>query len=138
MGHYEYFEHTADLGIISEGSTYPETVEYAARALFNQICSTEKMSCTQTIHLNVQSDTPEDRAVQFLNQLLLQFVISGFVPIKYNLRESEVDNLDAVLEGDTFDPDRDESYQEIKAVTYHQLRLDTTPTGYRLQLVADL
>ena len=136
--HYDYFEHTADIGIRAYGSSYAEVLEAAARGMMNQICDTSKMTVTTVMTVTIQQSNLEDCTVRFLNHLIFLLETSKFVPLNYQITQPEEFAITAVLQGDTFNPNRDEFIQEIKAATYHQFKITTEDNHWTLQVIVDI
>jgi SHS2 domain-containing protein len=136
--HFDYFEHTADIGIRGYGASYAEALEAAARGMMAQICDASKMTVTTVMTVTIQQSSLEDCTVRFLNHLIFLFETSKFVPLEYTLTQPDEFAITAVLQGDTFNQERDEFIQEIKAATYHQFKITHNDNLWMIQVIVDI
>jgi SHS2 domain-containing protein len=137
MIHFDFFEHTADIGIRGYGKTYLEALEGVAKAMFTQICDVSEMSNTQEHRLEISADTPEDLVIRFLNKLILLLETEHFVPIHYELSQPNPKTIHAVLQGDTLDSAKHEVRAEVKAATYHNLEIEHNG-DWMIQVIVDV
>ncbi len=136
--HFEYFEHTADIGIRGYGTSFNEALESVAQGMMKQIIETDTLNPQTQITFNITGSSLEERVVNFLNHLIYLFETKKFIPLNYQLAETEEKELSIHLTGDTFDPQRDQYNLEVKAATYHMLEVKETPLGWQIQVVIDI
>ena len=137
MAFFEFFEHTADLGIRGYGDSFPEAIEGVARGMITHICDISKMEVDSSRRFELTANTQEDLVVRFLNRLLLLFETEHFVPVKYELIQLTPHTLQVLLHGDILDPAKDEVHAEIKAATYHNLKI-SQHKNWVIQVVVDV
>ncbi len=136
---YEYFEHTADLGIRVWASSLEELFCEAAEALFKAMfANLEEVRLERVVHFRLSAGKLEDLFYDWLAELLYVFDRNRIV-----LREFDVaiegTRLSATARGENFDPTRHEGHMEVKAVTYHGLRVEKTLLGdWRGEVIVDL
>ena len=60
--------------------------------------------------------------------------------MSYNIRIKEKDpyKLEALLKGSEYDPYINEVKTEVKAATYHNLKIEKTPGGYKAEVIFDV
>lgn len=121
--HYQTFEHTADVGIQAWGDSLAELFEAMALGLSEVVCVREGVLARQARPLELHAEDVEALAVDFLSAVLNLMQAEHFL-----VREVAVGRIDehavaAELCGETYDPARHEILTEVKAVTYHQLRV---------------
>lgn len=120
---FEFIDHTADLGIRGFGLTFLEALENVARGMFSKICDLEKVDTKVSLPIRVQDVSLEDVVVRFLNQLIYFYDAEGFLCKDYALtQEGEVLITGKVL-GEYIDREKHILYSEIKAATYHHLKV---------------
>jgi len=134
--HCETFEHTADVGLSAWGDSLGELLAALAEGLTDVICDRRAVGSGQVRSIHVEAEDVESAAVDFLSQVLYAFDADGFLA-----REATIEavvaaadartNIRAELAGEPYDPDRHEIKTEVKAVTYHQLKI--APQGRRWQ-----
>ncbi len=136
--HFEYFEHTADIGIRGYGISFHEALEAVAQGMMRQIVEADTLNPQTQITFNITGSSLEERVVNFLNHLIYLFETKKFIPLEYHLTQTGKGILSAQLKGDTFDPQRDQYNLEVKAATYHMLEVKETPSGWQIQVVIDI
>jgi SHS2 domain-containing protein len=136
MKDYRYLDHTADLGIEVRGQTLENLFENIGIAIFKtQIAGTIRAVKTRKIELF--NDILEELFMDWCRELLYNFSVNHFIPSLYDITLHGL-SLQAVLKGDTFDPERHRVKIEIKNPTYHELRIITTRTGLKATIVFDV
>lgn len=135
---YEFFDHTADLGIHVETAKLEDIYAEAAEALFAVIVDEPAaIRSSETRHYQIPGD---DRAIllfDWLRTLLLAFETEGWL-----LRRAHVSIGDAGLTatawGEPSDPDRHLLGHEVKAITYHELRVERHGNGWTADVIVDI
>ena len=128
---FEYIEHTADLRFKSYGKTLGECFSNAAKAMFNAIVnpSTVKGRTEKTIKLS--SPKLELLMHDWLSEALFLFEDEGilFSDFKVEVEENKGFELTGTLRGEKYDPKRHVILTEIKAVTYHEMKIKKEEKG---------
>ncbi|MFT3879925.1 MAG: archease [Gemmatales bacterium] len=126
---HEVFEHTADLGLRIRSGTLVDLFTEAGTALFELMV--ENISDVQPVvqrQIRIVQAEIELLFFDWLNELLYlsdseQLVLCRFaVGISHNL-------LEATVWGEPRDESRHQLDHEVKAITYHQLKLLQEPDG---------
>jgi SHS2 domain-containing protein len=130
---YREVEHAADWGLEVWAADLPGLMEEAARGMFELmgVKVSEESRCHR--QLEIGADDREQLLVSFLEELLFiadseQLAFDGFL---FNLVNT---NLLARLEGG-FIVSRS---KEIKAVTYHNLKIEKSRRGLKTTIVFDV
>ena len=134
---FEYFEHTADIGLRGYGASFPEALEYTAKGMIRQLIDIVRMEIREEQTISIQGGTREDVVIKFLNRLIFLFETGKFVPLEYHIELIGEKELKAVLKGDIWNSDRDEMNKEVKAATYHQLQVEHTDQ-WVIQVILDI
>ena len=126
MHSYEVFEHTADIGIIACGKTLEEAFGNAAYGLFDTMVYAERIQPVGVYRVKVTSQSLEDLLVDFLSELLYVFSVEYFVMSEFEVKihRGEDFSLEAVCRGEPYSREKHGIKTEIKAVTYHILKVD--------------
>jgi SHS2 domain-containing protein len=135
---FEFFDHTADLGAMAYGATREELFQNAAAALYHALGRFELKPERTTQHLKLQSNSIEELLVEFVGELLFRFDAHRLLFDQIEIRELQDGHLAASLSGAEVDLARSEPNYEIKAVTYHQTRIEPTEGGWKATLVFDV
>ena len=135
---YTLIDHTADFGIHVSAETPTTLFSEAADALFDQIIDRQSLKGETSIDLDVAGIDWPDLMVNWLRELLYlwngRYVLIKAVEI-HRLSER---SLKATAYWDPYDPDRHVVRSEIKAVTYHQIRVTETPVGWESKIIFDV
>lgn len=131
---FELVDHTADIGLKIYGKNKKELFINAARGMFYLITgSLITISCDKSFKkyylIECQASTIEDLIVNWLNELLYihvtEFVICDNYDIHFLNKEMIKSKVSAIKIKDT----QYRIYKEIKAVTYHNLRVYQKQNG---------
>ena len=129
---------TADLTVDAWGETLNEAFESAALATFNAMTPLERVEKRETRTFNVEGGDLGGLLFNFLDELLYiheveLIVFSGF---DVDLDEKEI-KLTAVCHGEPFDLDRHSQGIAIKAVTFHNMRIEKKGDTWTIRVVLD-
>jgi SHS2 domain-containing protein len=126
---FEHFDHTADLGLRVRAVSLEELLAEAGRGLLAMIVANPasvELVQTRTIEL------PVGEASYLLFDWLTE-LLYAFESDKLLLREFDVQiaggQLTATCRGEPMDKSRHEMDHEVKAITYHHLRVEQLADG---------
>ncbi|MFH1055328.1 MAG: archease [Candidatus Altiarchaeota archaeon] len=136
---YEFLEHTADLKIRATGKTLPEALSESAKALFEAIASNSKIAPTLERELTIKVNKPEILVHDFLSQLIYLFSTEHLLFSEFNLdlKESIGYKLTAKLKGEKYDPKKHKLVKEVKAATYHEMKVEEGKNGWTIEVICD-
>ena len=137
MGRYRILEHTADMGIEAAGETLDELLVQAARGLMEIISGAEALPREERT-VEVTAGEVGEILVNWLNEILFLFDSGGFFPAEFVIEQATENRIRARILGEPFDPVRHPIDREIKAATYHQLRLERGEEGWTARVYLDL
>jgi SHS2 domain-containing protein len=138
MKRYELLDHTADVGIIAFGKTLPEAFGNAAYAMFDILTYAEEIKEEQSFDVQVTASDIEDLLVTWLDELLFRYETERLLFKRFTIKSLSDTSLNAIIFGEKVDHKRHEIKAEIKNVTYHQLKVEKTDNGWKLQVIFDL
>lgn len=131
---YEEVEHTADAAIRAFGRDLPELFANAAYGMFDLLADTEKLHPTMEREVSLEASDLEALLVDWLGELLYLREAHGEVYKEFEISTLSPTELRAVAKGGKrFVPRMD-----IKAVTYHDLKIEKTKEGYVVTIVFDV
>jgi SHS2 domain-containing protein len=140
MERYRILPHTADGKFQAYGRTLEEAFGNAALATASLIWDWSKVEPRVHHFVHARGIDREQLLVKFLGDVLYLFETRRFLLGKVEglkIRpEFEGFSLEALLGGDTIS-DRYELYGDIKAVTYHELKIEECD-GFTVQVVVDM
>jgi SHS2 domain-containing protein len=134
---WEFFDHAADVGIRLQANTLELLFVAAGRALMEWIgpAPENSMLCHEEIH--VEGENNEELMVRWLQELLylfhqrqLYFLDAPAIRISPTSVECRIDAVN-------WSATSYELYQEVKAVTYHRLRVAQEGSVWRATVILD-
>ena len=135
---YEIFEHTADLGLRIRASDLRGLFEEAGRALFSVIVENlDDVRPVDELTFKVEGTRRDELLRDWLGELLYAFHVEHVLLVSFAVRLDEA-GLTATARGETVDPDRHRIDAEIKAVTYHGLKVEQDPRGWLAEVIVDV
>jgi SHS2 domain-containing protein len=135
-------EHSGDLKFRAEGRDFLEALARASEGMVNQIVPLEAVEEREEKPVRAEGEDKPAQAAAFLNELLFLTYARRWLPrrvrtmTRCNRKGCRV--IEAVLVGEPWDPERHHSKYEIKAVTYHDLKVETEGAVTTIQFVCDL
>lgn len=136
--HCETFDHTADVGLAARADSLGELMEALAEGLTDVICHRASISPAERRRIAVEAEDVEALAVDFLSQVLLAFEVDRFLLAEANVSTATPTTVTAELLGEAYDPARHDLKTEVKAVTYHQLKVAREGDEWTGRVVLDL
>ena len=134
---YEFFEHTADIGLRARGPTREALFIHAAQGLTELLVEQSVIAAQETRDVTLRAESLEALFVAWLKELLFWFMTDRFVASQYALTVEDTQATGRV-QGGRFDPSRHSCGTEVKGVTYHQLRVQQTPHGWEAAVILDV
>ncbi len=136
---FEFFDHTADIGVHIYGKSLAELFENAARALHEALGRLHKTQDALQKTVDLQAESTEDLLHDWLAELIYEIEASRILYDRFEFHELTPLRLTATLGGGPIDFTRSEANEEIKAVTYHKLRVEPQPDGsWRATVIFDV
>ena len=135
---YETFEHTADLGLRVQAADLNTLFATAAAGLCSMLVEhPECVEQRESRRFEIASDDPTYLYFDWLNELLYVFESEGLLLPAAQV-QVEGNRLTAEASGEKLDPDRHGLGHEVKAVTYHALKLEQLKTNWQAEVIVDI
>ncbi|BAP60815.1 archease [Methanococcus maripaludis] len=137
---YNYFETTADIGIIAFGKTLEESFENSARGLSNIMVDIESIEKIEKHSFKVISEDLFGLLYDFLTELLILHDSELLIFSEFNVKieRNECYELSCVAFGDRYSKDKYEPKEEVKAITYHRMEIIKNENCWKTQFIVDL
>jgi SHS2 domain-containing protein len=123
MRQYELIEHTADVGLKAYGKTIAEAFEHAAEGMFDIITDESTIDAIGQYDIQLEAPDLEQLLVDWLSKLLFLNDAQDLVFGKFQVKLTE-NRLSASVFGEKYDTKKHRMGVEIKAVTYHMLKVN--------------
>jgi SHS2 domain-containing protein len=131
-------EHTADLGLCLHGANLPSLFSVGAMALFDRIAGPDRAGRIISTRIAAEGEDRSDLLVNFLRELLYQWNGRRRLLRAVRIVEIGARRVEAETRWVAFAAARHEILGEIKAVTYHQARVERTARGWVATVVLDV
>jgi len=138
MQGYEFIDHTADVGIVARGKTIEDVFINAARGMVSLIVDPESVSEKVRREIAVEGADREELLVSWLNELLYLFDAESLVFSRFEITSLSETSLKGAAYGEKVDPARHEIKTQVKAATYHQLKIEKESGGFRGRVIFDI
>ncbi len=139
---YTILDHSGDLRIKAVGNDFLEALANASLGLLSQIAPPETVQEANERPIEVMGESQSEQAVAFLNELIFLAYGRQWLPkrVRTLTRCSRKDcqSLEGTLSGEPVDPARHEFRYDIKAVTYHDFKINETNGLTTIEFVCDL
>ncbi len=135
---YETFDHTADLGLRIRAADLNTLFAEAGSALFSTLVENpDAILPNQRLDVTIAGSDREYLLFDWLKELLYRFEVEHLLLTRFSVTIG-TDGLQGSAWGETFDPQRHELAHEVKAITYHGLRVEETPDGWLAEVIVDI
>ena len=135
---YELFEHTADLGLRATAADLDALFAEMAACLFTAIV--EDFTLVRPVldvAIEVVGTDRELLLFDWLKELLHRCEDEQVLYCRFEVKVRD-DGLSATAWGEPFDPDRHALGHEVKAITYHGLKVQKTADGWLAEVIVDI
>jgi SHS2 domain-containing protein len=136
---FKYLEHTADAEFIAYGKSRDEAFVNAARAMFGLVVDFSRVRPVEAREVTLTAGSLEDLLFDWLSELLYLSEVDRLVFSKFEVKitKNSEYSLNAKACGEQVSP-RHEVFLHIKAVTYHDLRVEKRNNVYEAQVLLDI
>jgi SHS2 domain-containing protein len=135
---YETFDHTADLGLRVRAPDLDTLFVEAARALFSVIVEDlDSVQPRERLDVRLGPDEREFLLFDWLRRLLAEFDARHLLLGRFTVHVED-SGLTGTAWGEPLDRDRHVLDHEVKALTYHGLRVEPADGGWLAELIVDI
>ena len=141
MKRYEFLEHTADVAVRVYGATLKELFTSAALAMFAVLVvkkGNRPAPLLKEVSIQKEEESLEDLLKSWLDELLFNFSVGGLILHRIKSLECSESSLQAKILFDTLDSRFYEVKNEIKAITYHELKVEKIRNRWRAHIIFDV
>ncbi len=142
MEKFEWIDHPSDIGFRAYGRDICEAFENAALALTEIMADVDRIEKKGEIEIELKAEDRKALLFDWLDFLLYLYgaedlIASGFDVEEISEEEGEF-NLKARIRGEQFDLERHGPGTEVKAVTYHMMKIDCGEDKCFVQVIVDI
>ena len=138
---YRFLEHTADMGVEIEANSFESLLSEGLLALTDTLTEVERVKLELELPFELVAPSREDLLVEWLSELVYLFETKSVL-----LRQTDLEveaegggwRLRGTVRGERYDPDRHRIKRLVKAITYHQLEVRSSTTGWSARVIFDI
>ena len=135
---FEVIDHTADVGIIAYGVDIEELFSNAGLALFSLITELESIEDKLHLDLEVSGEDADGLLIEWLNELIYLFDVKHILFNHFDITDLTHNEVQATCYGEHFNAMKHTIKVEVKAATYHMLKIGKSDDGFRAQVILDI
>ena len=135
---YETFEHTADIGLRARAADLNTLFAEAARAFFSVLVENyADVRAADEFSISVEADARDDLLYDWLAELLYLYDTQHVLLAEFDVSVGE-GHVKATVRGEPVDFDRHRLDMDVKAITYHELKVEREGDGWLAEVIVDL
>lgn len=134
---YRSIEHTADAGIESYGDTLGELFENSALGMMSMMLDPGSVEPREEVEIDLAGEDTEELLFEWLNHLLFLIETKGLAFGDFRL-EIDGNRLRGSALGERLDRERHSLGTQIKAATYHGMKVERRNSGWQARVIFDL
>jgi SHS2 domain-containing protein len=135
---FETFDHTADLGLRIQAGDLDTLFAEAARALFSVIVDDlDSVRPIERFDVTVAGEDREYLFFDWLRELLYRFDAEHRLFSRFEVKVNS-SGLTGSAWGEPHDPERHVLGHEVKAITYHGLKVERVDDGWLAEFIVDI
>ncbi|TSA21289.1 archease [bacterium] len=135
---YRILEHPADMGIEATGPDLKSAFKQAALGLISIIVDPASVEPREQKAVTLHGTDAENLLVKWLSEILYLYDGEDFVTSTITIKKLAATELDAVLAGETVDGNKHRLKMDVKAITYHQLKVEERQNGCVVSVFLDI
>jgi len=135
---YEILDHTADVCVRVYGKSIGEVLKNAACAMMDMVTDREKVNPVEEIEIEAQGETEEELLVHWLQEILYFHQAKKMVFRDFEVILLNETRVKGKAFGENIDLEKHELSSDIKAVTYHNLKIEPLDDRLKVDVVFDI
>lgn len=138
MAPFEYFDHTADMGLRVRARDLAELFTDSALGMFSLMIPLGEFHPVDALDVLLEAPRAEELLWKWFRELHYLFCTQKFVCRKFEFKELNEKMVWATCWGEYFDPARHTAEREVKAVTHHNFRVEKKGDGWKAEVIFDV
>ena len=135
---FKILDHTADIGIAAYGADIKELFINAATGLFSLMVDLNTVKEDTEREVKLTAEDEETLLVEWLNELIYIFEVEHLLFNRFQIDELNGNHVKARCFGEKVDQSRHRLEREVKAATYHMLKITKSDIGYEVTVIFDI
>ena len=138
MKRYEVIDHTADIGIRAYGKDLKSLFANAAYGMFDILADLKNVRAKESLKIKAEAPNVEELFLFWLSELLYQYNSKKIIFKEFSIDKLTDNAISAAAKGEKIDLKRHNLKKEIKAVTYHQLKVEKLKDFWQGEVIFDV
>ncbi len=135
---HELFDHTADLGFRIRAADLNTLFAEAGECLLaSMVDDPASVKSSESQSVSIEGTDREFLLFDWLRELLNRSDEARMLWCRFDVTVTS-DGLTATISGEPFDPARHLLSREVKAITYHGLRVEEVEDGFLAEVIVDI
>ena len=138
---FRYIEHVSDAMVEAYGRTLGEAFAHSARALINLVGNVSKVDPHKIVSIETTGFDRKSLLYNWLEKVLLVLLIDNIILAKFEVkikRHKDMYHLFSTCKGDNFLRQKHEYKVEVKAITYHGMKISDKKGKVIIRFLVDL
>ena len=135
---YEFFDHTADIGMTAFGRDLKELFANSAEGMFEILGRASFFKPKEKKEIQVTSNNQEDLLHKWLAELLFVFEKDKIFFVEFDIKSLSDKQITALVKGESYLGKEAQIKTEIKAVTYHQFKVKKVNGRFEARVIFDI
>ncbi len=138
MKKYEIIDHTADIGLRVYGKDLKELFKNSALGMFEIITDLKNVKPQTSLTIELGAVNREELLINWLRELLYQYNTQEILFKEFEIEKITDNRINAKARGEILNSKRHNLKMEIKAVTYHELKIEKEEEGWSSRIIFDI
>ncbi len=135
---FEIIEHPADVGFIAYGATREELFANAAHGMMTLACDPRQLAERESREIEVSGVDIESLLYDWLAEILALADAEQIFFRRAKVHGMKAEHVRGTVYGEKYDQQRHRAGTYIKAVTYHQLKVEQSADGWMARVYLDV
>jgi SHS2 domain-containing protein len=135
---YEILNHTADIGIIAYGKDLKELFTNAGKGLLSLVIDPEEIRVKVKRDIEVNAPDRETLLVNWLDELIFIMDTKELLLKDFKVTNISENTLKVEASGEKIKKSKHHLKREVKAATYHHLKIEQSEKIWRAQIIFDI
>ena len=141
MKNYKFLDHTADIIFEATGKSVEELFENCGLALEETMVNLESIKHKEEYNITLETDSIESLLYDFLSELLFIKDTEGLLFNKFKItiiHKNKKHEIIATCVGEKINRTRHELFNDTKAITKHQFKIENENGKWKASIIVDI
>lgn len=135
---YEFLDHTADVGVRAWGNSLPELFVNVVRGMIEIMVDVDKVVPRVTRQIDIEAEDRESLLMEWLNETIYLIETENLIFCDFRILHMTDTRLSAQIAGEPLDETKQNLKTQVKAATYHDLRVGKDKSTWFAQVILDV